>query len=57
MYEKCSKKNLFTVNLLTAVKKQMLTPDYGVNLILTKAALYFLRLQTSALNAKNRIIF
>lgn len=51
------KKTLFTVDLLTAVKKQMLTPDYGVNLILTKAALYLLRLQTSVLNAKNRIIF
>ena len=35
----------------------MLTPDYGVNLILIKAALYIIRLQTSVLNAKDRIIF
>lgn len=49
-------KKIFTINL-TAVKKEMLTPDYSVNLILTKELYTFLRLQTCILNAKKRIIF
>lgn len=45
---------LFTAHLLTAADEQTLTPDNGVNSILTKAALCFLRLQTSVLNVRNR---